>query len=117
MSLYLNNVFTLSMVDEAELKKGVSISACEISVWGAKHLLSENEFVNCIGHESTAEVINTLLSLNIKAERKTIKMKSRDRAIVMTLKTRPPEGKVLSKEELEQIGYSFALVSVHRMGL
>jgi hypothetical protein len=34
-----------------------------------------------------------------------------DAALVFKLKARPPEGKVLSLEELEEMGYEFGLLS------
>lgn len=80
----------------------------------ARELIIHNKFVSAIGHESTAEILNELLDLDeynrIEKNRITVSMKEGDKAIVFKLKKRPPEGVILAKEQLEEIGYEFALL-------
>jgi hypothetical protein len=61
------------------------------------------EVVSVIGHESTAKVLSMLLGFEVPAQRITITLNESDVAIAFALDFRIPEGKVLSKEELEQL--------------
>lgn len=75
-----------------------------------KELLKENNFVSAIGHKSTAEVLTELVGIDIPMNRIQFKQKLGQTAIVFKLLDRIPEGKVLSKEEIEAIGYEFCLL-------
>jgi hypothetical protein len=61
------------------------------------------EVVSAIGHESTAKVLSMLLGFEVPAQRLTITLTESDIAVAFALDFRIPEGKVLSKEELEQL--------------
>ena len=61
------------------------------------------EVVSAIGHESTAKVLSMLLGFEVPAQRQTITLTESDIAVAFALDFRIPEGKVLSKEELEQL--------------
>lgn len=65
---------------------------------------------SAIGHESTAQIMSELLGREIPVNRMQYKQQVGDRAIVFKLKGRPPEGKILSAEEIEEIGYSWGLL-------
>lgn len=77
-----------------------------------KKLLKESNFnfISAIGHQSTAEVLSELLDVNIPVNRIKFKQKLGQTAIVFKLLDRIPEGKILSKEEIEAIGYEFCLL-------
>ena len=81
-----------------------------ITIDEAKKVLGSN-FISAIGHESTAKLLSELLGISIPMNRITVKAEYNDIIIVLALKNRIPEGKVLSKEEIEQIGYE--LYSIH----
>ena len=86
-----------------------------ISLRGVRKLLAENpDFISAVGHESTAEILTTLLGITIPMNRTAIKMQVRDRAIVFRLKARPAEGKILNISEIEQIGYEFGLLTMRK---
>jgi hypothetical protein len=72
----------------------------------AKQLLA-NGFISAVGHQSTAEIMSTVLGIPIQYSRQSVFLEPGDEAICFVLRTRPPEGRVLSKEEIEQIGYYF----------
>lgn len=65
---------------------------------------------SAIGHQSTAELISTLLDFPVPAVRKEFTQVVGDVALVFKLKQRPPEGVILSREELEAIGYEFGIL-------
>lgn len=70
----------------------------------AKILLTDR-FVSAIGHPSSAEFLSALLDMAIPVNRIEIAMQPGDAALVLRLKSRLPEGKVLTHEEIHQIPY------------
>jgi hypothetical protein len=72
----------------------------------ARQLLA-NGFISAVGHQSTAEIMSLVLGIPVPYNRVQVFLEPRDQAICFILRTRPPEGRVLSKEEIEQIGYYF----------
>ena len=67
----------------------------------------KNGFVSAVGHEGTAKVIEQLCGISVPVERRTIFFEKGDEGIHFFLKQRLPEGKVLSKEELENLDFWF----------
>jgi hypothetical protein len=65
---------------------------------------------SAIGHQSTADLLTMLLRYPVAANRIEFKQGVGDLALVFKLKGRPPEGKVLSREEIESLGYEFGLI-------
>lgn len=65
---------------------------------------------SAIGHESTADIVSRLLGENLPVCREAYRQPPGARAIVFKLRGRPPEGKILSREEIEAIGYDFFLL-------
>jgi len=75
----------------------------------AKQMLAEG-FQSAIGHESTAAFLSDLLGLPISKMRGEFRQRPGERAVVFQLNDRPPEGRVLDREEIERIGYKFGLL-------
>lgn len=65
---------------------------------------------SAIGHQSTAELLTMLLEFPVAANRVEFRQTVETVALVFKLKGRPPEGKVLSREELEEMGYEFGVL-------
>lgn len=82
----------------------------DIDLDSVKKLICKNGFISAIGHKSTAETISDLLNMNIDMSRINFKQEVGQKAIVFKLNKRPPEGSILSREEIEEIGYSFKLM-------
>ncbi len=82
----------------------------KISIGKARNILSKNEFVSAIGHESTAKFLSQILGINIPLNRIQIKMSKGDRAVVFKLLDRLPEGKVLSIDEIKNVKYEIGLL-------
>ncbi len=76
----------------------------EREVWGEKLL-------SAIGHESTAKILSTLLGIEVPVSRIVFCQEKGQKAIVFKLRGHPPEGKILSAEEVEAIGYDFGLLT------
>jgi len=66
---------------------------------------------SAIGHQSTAELLSSLLDLPVPNNRIEFMQTTDDLALVFKLNQRPPEGRVLSREEIEEIGYEFGLLT------
>ena len=105
---YLGNAFSLGMLshDDATLK----VSSADLIT--VKGLLQSREWQSCIGHESTANLLSSLLDMDIKANRIAVKLDKGDVIIVFQLMQRLEEGRVLSKEELQNLSYKFYIVEV-----
>jgi hypothetical protein len=83
----------------------------KISLNEVKSLLKDG-FMSAIGHESTAKILSELLGVEVQLNRINVKCQNSDVLVVFTLKSRAPEGKILTKEEIEAIGYEFVAVYV-----
>jgi hypothetical protein len=70
-----------------------------------------NEIVSYIGHESTAQIMSELLGINVAVNRAEYTHVRADVCLCFKLNTRPTEGQILSREEVEAIGFSFKLMS------
>lgn len=79
----------------------------------AKQMLAEG-FQSVIGHESTAAFLSELLGVPVLKMRDEFRQRPGERAVVFQLNERPPEGRILDREEIERIGYRFGLL--HRLG-
>lgn len=82
----------------------------DIDIDSAKKLICKNGFISAIGHESTAEIISDLFGMDIPMNRIQFRQKVGQKAVVFKLNQRPPEGSVLSRDEIEKIGYSLKLM-------
>jgi len=106
--LYVNNTFSLNMLDnttEATLK------VHEIDVQTAKSLL-QTQWVSCIGHQGTAEILTNILDIQIPFNRIPVKMKRGDIALIFQLMTRVEEGKILTRDELNSLPFKLLVVEV-----
>lgn len=74
----------------------------------AKQLVKDADYIDsAVGHVSTAEILTTLLGIKIGVNRQMFEQQVNQTALVFKLNGRPPEGVVLSRDEIEAIGYSF----------
>jgi len=108
VKVILANAFSLSMLPS---QPETLIKVSEISEEQVKQLLSEG-FDSAVGHESTANFLSKKLSVEIKANRKQIKLDDDTLLIVVQLMQRLPEGKVLSEEEIAKIPVKFFAVHI-----
>jgi hypothetical protein len=64
-------------------------------------------YESAVGHKSTATVLTALLGVDVPENRVNYKQEIGSTALVFKLNGRPEEGKILTLEEIEAIGYSF----------
>lgn len=65
---------------------------------------------SAIGHQSTADIMSELLGVPVAMNRINYEQKPGALGLVFKLNGRPEEGKILSREDIEKIGYSFGLL-------
>ena len=112
MTAYVGNAFSLSMLELNE-NESAKINVVRISEQSAKFFVEQNKnFVSYVGHESTAEFLSERLGIRIPANRVSVKLKRGDIVLVAQIMQRLPEGKVLSREELEKVPVAWFLVTV-----
>ena len=75
------------------------------SVEEAKKLLQENGFESAVGHKATAEILSQILDTEIPQNRIQAKQEAGQIAIVFSMNKRIEEGRILNREEIEEIGY------------
>jgi len=101
--IYLSNAFSLNMLDlNPEIPVPVRLFVRPMDLERVKSLL-ELGFESAVGHQSTAEILSTLLGVDVPMNRVAIKLKSGDILIVFQLGIRLNEGQVLSKEEVFEL--------------
>lgn len=76
----------------------------------AKEIIKGQEILSAVGHQSTAEILTTLLGVEIPMNRILFSQEVGQFAICFKLNGRPPEGEILTKEQLEEIGFTFKLL-------
>jgi len=85
----------------------------EISEDEAKKLVSEFEdnWLSAIGHEATANVLSELFGIEINVNRIEYKYQSGDIQLILKLNKRQPEGSVLNRKTLDEVGFTFSTIS------
>ena len=83
----------------------------DITLEEAKEIINKNEFQSYIGHESTAQILTSLLEKEVIMDRTPFEQQIGQQALVFKLNGRPEEGKILTAEEIHQIGFKFQLLT------
>ena len=84
----------------------------ELSLQEVKDLIELYEgFDSAIGHQSTCDVLLSLLELNVPMNRQQYSQQVGQAAIIFKLNGRPEEGVILTAEQIEEIGYTFGLLT------
>lgn len=69
------------------------------------------QIVSAIGHAATAAIASEILGLEVPVDRTPIRMEDGDLAICVKLRGRAPEGAILSRTEMEAIGWDLVLLT------
>jgi hypothetical protein len=110
MTLYVLN--TLIVPVNFSQHPSVTVTFRRVTVEEAKAILASQPFTSAVGHEGTAQLLSKLLGVHILFNRQTIFMQPGDRALHFFLRTRLPEGRVLSEDELKGLEYWLVLSEV-----
>lgn len=111
MRLAILNASTITVYGNFTYK-AISLDQARMLAYNALDpMISPNDgILSAIGHQSTAEILTELLQIPIDMNRITFEHKVGQSAIMFKLKSRIPEGAILSREEVEKIGYKFGLL-------
>lgn len=103
----------LALLNTSILTTAGNYTLTDITLAEARQLASDNNgnLDSAIGHASTAEIMTTLLGVDVPVNRQMFQQETAQRALVFKLNGRPEEGKILTAAEIEEIGYKFQLLT------
>jgi hypothetical protein len=86
-----------------------------VSLDDVKTLLKEDRAsrLSAVGHAATAQIMSELLGEEVKENRIQYAQQEEDIAICFKLKGRIPEGQILTREQIEAIGFEFKVMTLH----
>lgn len=103
MKLALLNTSIITADGEYSLRT-ISLKEAQEKVQAA------TEIISAIGHQSTAEIMTELLETQVPVNRILFKQEVGQEALVFKMNGRPQEGKILTREEIEEMGFTFQLM-------
>lgn len=80
-----------------------------LTVDQTRELLADG-FQSAVGHAASATFLSNLLGVEVPCERITVNLQPGDRAVVLRLHARLPEGKILTAEEMAALPYELGLL-------
>jgi hypothetical protein len=102
MANYISNAFSLSMIMPIP-PQGRTVKVRPVSLEEVKSLLQGGEFKSAVGHPSTAQLLSTLLGVEVPTNRVSISIQAGDTLVVFQLGIRLAEGQILSAEEVQDL--------------
>jgi hypothetical protein len=107
--LYLMNCTVIPHGADGVWQMG-TVSADRAAVIAAEALI-RGQLMSAVGHQSSADAMAAVLDVPVQMNRITVEPVPGDRFLCLRLLSRAPEGVILDREQLEEIGYSWALLS------
>ncbi len=90
----------------------VRLNLAEAQKVVGEFVADENKQIeSAIGHAATAEILTELLEFRVEPNRIEFLQTAEDAALIFRLKRRAPEGAVLNRAQIEEIGYEFGLLT------
>lgn len=95
-----------------------SILTANVGLWSQVHCTVDRAKMLCetfgwesaIGHEATAQALSSLLGFDVPVNRIQAVQEVRQLAVVLKLRGRLPEGRILTLDELYEIGFDLLLL-------
>lgn len=109
----MENKQPIAILNGAIITADGEYSCRTISLEECKKLIQSAPIISAVGHQATAEIITDLLETEVTLNRINFHQEAGQQALVFKLNSRPPEGIILSREEIEEFGYQFQLLSRH----
>ena len=81
-----------------------------IAVEQARELV-RGGFVSAVGHPASAHFLAALFGIEVPVNRVSVQMQAGDRALVLRLTGRLPEGKVLTAEEMKALPFELGVLT------
>lgn len=82
-----------------------------LALQDAREMALAHSAGSAIGHQVTADLLSQLFGFQVEMNRIPYEQQAGDIAIVFKLRGRPEEGKILTREEVDAIGYDFGLLT------
>lgn len=85
----------------------------QVSAEQAKEIIRQAEQVeSAIGHAATAEVMSAVLDYEVKTNRIEFYQADDDTVLIFKLNKRIGEGRILTRKEIEEIGFEFGILTM-----
>lgn len=112
MQLAILNTSIITAYGQFEYK-AISLDDARMLVYNAidPTISPDDGILSAVGHQSTADILTELLETEIPVNRIQLVQEVGQSAIVFKLNGRSSEGKILSREEIEEKGYEFGLLT------
>lgn len=103
----------LALLNTSILTTAGNYTLEDIDTDAARKIIADADgFIDsAIGHQSTAEIMTTLLDTEVAVNRQMFTQQVGQKALVFKLNGRPQEGKILTIDEINEIGYKFQLLA------
>lgn len=82
----------------------------DITLEDAKQMIAGQDIDSAVGHRSTSDILTKLLDRDVPVNRQFFQQQVGQKCIVFKLLGRTEEGKILSLDDIESIGYKFQLL-------
>ncbi len=82
----------------------------DITTDEAQKLVRRFGIVSAVGHEAAAEALSELLAVHVPMRRIQFVQEIGQYALALKMNKRPPEGRILTSDEMEAVGYSLKLM-------
>lgn len=82
-----------------------------VAIHLAVYAMEHEGIDSAVGHFAAAELLTRLLQVEVRMNRQMFAQEIGQKALVFKLLGRLPEGKVLTLEEIDEIGYEFKLLT------
>ena len=70
-------------------------------------------FTSAVGHDSTAQIMSELLGTEVPMNRLSVEPTAGDSFLCFKLLRRPPEGAILNRSQLKELGYEWCVMHYH----
>lgn len=101
----------LGILNTAVLTADGTFDLRTISLAEAQGLAAASDLDSAVGHDSTAAILSDLLGVDVPVNRQLFAQQINQCALVFKLNGRPPEGVILDREQLEEIGFTFKVLT------
>ena len=108
----MKNTLPVAILNTTILTNDGEFTLKTITLEEAKELIKDKEILSAVGHESTSQILTTLLDREIVVNRIMFKQEKGQKALCFKLNGRPQEGKILTLEDIKKIGYELKLLEM-----
>ena len=110
---YLANAFSLNMLPiEGHAK--LIVDALPLLPHELGTYLKGYDLYSVVGHQSTADFLSSAMGMPVVFNREQVRVKYGDSIYIAQLNTRLPEGKILTRQEMDTVEVQFYVINVGR---